>query len=276
VSLPFSDHCEPLVDDEHASEFIAQVVGQELRKKRWQYVECRPIQDLKVNGFRESKILYAFHQLDLRPELDVIFRGFHKDSIQRKIRRAEREGLGYNEGSGSALMREFYGLFELTRRRHNLPAPPLDWFENLSRCFGSALKIRIAYKGHLAIAAMITIKHRNTLVYKYGCSDSEFHKLGSMPFLYWRSIKDAKQEGLENLDLGRTDAGQQGLITFKNRWGAKQSVLNYLRFSVHPSTTHFLDMSKAGFKRRAAESVISYLPSRIISKIGHMLYPHVG
>ena len=41
---------------------------------------------------------YSFHQLDLRPDLGTLLRSFHKSSTQRKIRRAEREGLTYRRG----------------------------------------------------------------------------------------------------------------------------------------------------------------------------------
>ena len=87
---------------------------------------------------------------------------------------------------------------------------------------GDSLTIRLARKDGTAIATLLTLRHRNNVIYKYGCSDERFHHLAGMPFLFWRSIQDAKKEGLERLDFGRTEAGQQGLITFKNRWGAKQ------------------------------------------------------
>ena len=44
----------------------------------------------------QSNTVYWLHQLDLTPDLNTIFSTFHKASIQRKIRRAEREGLTCN------------------------------------------------------------------------------------------------------------------------------------------------------------------------------------
>ena len=277
VSLPFSDHCEPLLDSELTPGVLAELIARELEQNRWRYVELRPLEPIPVEGrFSNSNIVYAFHELDLTPCIGVIFRNFHRSSIQRKIQRAEREELRYCEGSHDALLDDFYTLFELTRRRHRLPPQPRRWFDNLVRCFGSALKVRVVYKDHQALAAMITIRHRKTLVYKYGCSDARFNNLGSMPLLFWQAIQDAKSEGLDSFDFGRADAYQQGLITFKNRWGAKQSVLTYSRYSHRNNATHFFDLATGNLKARAAKSLMSYLPAKMVSKIGQKLYGHVA
>lgn len=277
ISLPFSDHCEPLFGSDLTPEMVAKIVTVELAQNDWSYVELRPLgTGLNCDCCSKSDIGYAFHELDLTLGPDVLFRKFHKSSTQRKIRRAERERLSYCEGSDDALLNDFYSLFELTRRRHGIPPQPREWFNILRRRFGAALKIRMAYRNHQALAGMITIRHRKTLVYKYGCSDSQFNNLGSMHFLFWRAIQEAQSEGLESLDLGRTNVDQQGLITFKNRWGARQRHLTYSRFSSHISATHFLDLSTGNLKARVAKSLVSHLPLRIVSRIGQILYGHVG
>jgi CelD/BcsL family acetyltransferase involved in cellulose biosynthesis len=138
------------------------------------------------------------------------------------------------------------------------------------------LKIRVASKAGQPVAAMITLRHKETMVYKYGCSDARFHNLGSMHLLFWSAIQEAKNSGLSWFDFGRTDADQQGLITFKNRWGATQSHLTYSRFGTSNSATHFFDITTGKWKARAAKSILSCLPDRVISKVGQLLYAHVG
>ena len=86
------------------------------------------------------------------------------------------------------LLDHFYRLMLLTRRRHNIPPQPKRWFQNLIECFGGALKIRVAFKDSRAISAILTLRHKDTLVYKYGCSDAQFHRLGGVQFLFWKSI----------------------------------------------------------------------------------------
>src|SRR6202161_895955 len=48
VSLPFSDHCEPLVDTADALDAMASALEQECRGRQWRYVEVRPLQRFEM------------------------------------------------------------------------------------------------------------------------------------------------------------------------------------------------------------------------------------
>jgi len=277
VSLPFSDHCEPLVDREEDLHVLIAAIEEETRREKWRYFEIRPLTPMTVaTSLHTATTHYTFHELDLQSDLETIFANLHKDSIQRKIRRAEREELRYEEGTSDALLNDFYRLVELTRRRHRLPPQPKKWFQNLVSCFGDALKIRVARKDGKALAAMLTIRYKNTLVYKYGGSDARYNKLGSMHLLYWTSIQDARASGLRYFDLGRSDAGQFGLITFKNRWGAKESLLTYSRYALSGDLRHTFDLSSAKSRSARARCLLKYLPNGLVSLLGRALYKHVG
>src|SRR3989441_4735655 len=93
VSLPFSDHCEPLVHNSEELSALSLFLQRNRKLERWKYVEIRSANSalLLDGGFHEAKTFYL-HRLDLRPSLDALLRSFDKDSVQRKIRRAEREG----------------------------------------------------------------------------------------------------------------------------------------------------------------------------------------
>jgi CelD/BcsL family acetyltransferase involved in cellulose biosynthesis len=277
VSLPFSDHCELLADDEQDLQLVAAELERQTRDGHCQYVELRPIRPLNLSTslFRSTET-YHFHQLNLTADLDTIFRNFHKDSIQRKIRRAEREGLDYREGSPTEHLDRFYRLFTITRQRHQVPPQPLNWFRNLIDNFGDDLKIRMAFKKGLPVASILTIRHKDTLVYKYGCSDVRYNSLGGMHLLFWNSIQEAKNAGLTVFDFGRCDSQQMGLITFKRRWGAAESILTYSRYaSADNSSVHF-PPDESSFRMRLAKQVFTRIPARCLPLIGSLLYKHVG
>ena len=277
VSLPFSDHCEPLVNDENAAAILSKILEQELAHNQRGYVEVRPMQSFDLMKSRpRTEIFYAFHQLDLAPDLDLLFRNFHKSSIQRKIKKAQAEKITCKEGRTEVFVDGFYELFQRTRKRHRIPPPPRRWFLNLVQCFGDALNIRMAYKDGRAVAAMLTLRHKDTLVYKYGASDPDFHRFGAMHLLYWTAIQEAKMLGLRKFDFGRTDSDQHGLITFKSRWDAKASSLTYLRFGGNGPSTHFFDLSTTKWKAKAAKVMVSHLPYPVVSAIGQLLYRHVA
>jgi len=277
VSLPFSDHCDWLVDNKEDTRSIWEALEQSMQRQHWRHIELRPLRSVRMPAWLvHARIRYSFHALDLRPDLETIFANFHKSSIQRKIRRAEREGLVYCEGSSERLLDQFYGLLCITRKRHRLPPQPRRWFANLMQCVGDGVKIRVVLKEGRPVAAMITVRYQNTMIYKYGCSDKQFNRFGGNHLLFWNAIKDAKNSGLLCFDFGRADADQQGLITFKKRWGAAESILNYSRHSIASSSTNMFDLPAGTWKTRAAKFVLSCLPSRMVVRIGQAFYGHAG
>src|SRR3989442_4311166 len=67
VSLPFSDHCDPLVA-EGDEERLIDALRAERERGRWKYVELRTFHGLsKTRGFTASE-RYCLHRLDLRAD----------------------------------------------------------------------------------------------------------------------------------------------------------------------------------------------------------------
>ena len=274
VSLPFSDHADPLLDQPDDLDQLLLHLQAGQASGQWSSIEFRSPhqQNLPENwvDFHDGQT-YLLHRLDLRPDLQQLFRNLQKDSIQRKIRRAEREGLKYEEGCSDDLLKKFYNLTLLTRRRQSLPPPPFAWFRNVLDSLGDMARLRIAYKDTQPIGAVFTLFHRETAVYKYGCTDARFHQLGVMPFLLWKTIEDAKQRGATQLDMGRSDLSNEGLITFKDRFGAARSTLTYKKY---PGKRR----AGIGESRRMvlAKRVFGYLPDKLLVLAGKLLYPHIG
>src|SRR5712691_1615630 len=272
VSLPFSDHCEPLT--ERPEDLLSLLNFLEFKRsdEGWKYVEIRPrtFREVPHPGMSLAQ-RYCFHSLDLGPELEQIFRRFHKDSTQRKIRRAERERLTYEEGRSEALVEKFYPLLLLTRQRQQLPPHPRAWFSKLAECLGNRMKIRVASKDGRPIASILTLSWKDVMVYKYGCSDERFHNLGGMHLLLWTAIQEAKTDGCREFDLGRSDSDNPGLITFKDHWGAGRSELAYWR---NPAPV--APIAAAALARRIAKFAFARLPNRLLIAAGDLLYKHIG
>jgi CelD/BcsL family acetyltransferase involved in cellulose biosynthesis len=274
VSLPFSDHCEPLVDRSEDLSALVEFLAGEVGQSRWSSLDLRPREfatgPKTLSGLAEGP-RYYLHILDLAWPAERIFHGFHHSSTQRAIRRAEREDLSYEVGTSESLLSTFYALLRLTRRRHGLPPQPLEWFRNLVACLGDRLAIHVARKNGQPIASILTLSFKKTMVYKYGGSDAAHHRLGGMPFLFWRAIQEAQQQGMEQLDLGRSDLNQSGLIAFKDHLGATRSLLTY--YTCPERTSSAAHDSPLG---RAARRVVAQLPDRALDLAGRLLYKHLG
>jgi CelD/BcsL family acetyltransferase involved in cellulose biosynthesis len=272
VSLPFADHCEPLFGDSGDRHLLSDRLAEECKRQHCKYMEFRPLlasADLG-NEFQPSESFYI-HELDLAPSIEQLFKGLHKDSIQRKIRRAEKEQLSYEVGSTREFIETFYHLLLITRRRHHLPPQPVSWFSNLAKNMGDALHIRIARKNGAPIAALLTLRHRSNVIYKYGCSDGAFHQLGGMPFLFWKLIEEGKATGAQCIDFGRSEMENEGLVAFKDKFGTTKRTLTYFRY---PQTQkqNASSWGDSGLARR----VFSVLPDGVLSAAGKVLYRHIG
>jgi hypothetical protein len=272
VSLPFADHAEPLVDDCVGASELSEWMRAQCDEQNWKYIELRPVSWTAQSGspLRESDVFW-FHTLNLEPTTEQLFRGLHKSCVQRRIRRAEHEQLSYERGRSAELIDDFYKLLIITRRRHRLLPQPRVWFQNLVACMSPNAEIRVARKDGRPIAAIFTMIHRETVVYKYGCSDERFHHLGPMPFLFWRLIEESKAAGFQQIDFGRTDLDNAGLIEFKDRMGATRKKITYLRY---PSGS-----DSRGLASRCLplmRPLFSVLPDALSSLAGRALYRHIG
>lgn len=271
ISLPFSDHCEPLINRSDELDDMLLHLERRVDQERWKHIEIRPV-SLEPSSHTKlgRSVIYCFHRLDLRLSTEKLLQNCDKNSVQRKIRRAEREKLKYEEGTSADLLQKFYRLLVMTRRRHYLPPQPVDWFRGLMVAFGNDLKIRVASKDDVAVASVLTLSHKKSIVYKYGCSNAAFNNLGGMPFLFWKTIQEAKEAGFEDLDMGRSDTNNPGLIAFKEHWGAVGTPLSYWSYP------HRTGGSPTGGKKGLARRLVSVMPNVALEAVGKLLYKHLA
>jgi len=279
VSLPFSDHCQPLVDNPDDLRLLVSYLKEQLDGGKWKCIELRPLvssgSSLETQPYFSHNEEFHFHKLDLRPDLDAVFRNFHKSCVQRKIQRGEREHLEYEAGRSERILTKFYDLLLLTRRRHQLPPQPMAWFRNLLACLGDKVTVRIVSKDGQPIASILTLFYKNSLVYKYGCSDARFHNLGGMPFLFWRTIQEGKELGAQEFDLGRSAADNPGLVAFKDHLGADCSKLYYCRAS-QDGSGNLTAVGPADWRLRLVKGAFARMPDPLLKIAGNLLYRHVG
>jgi hypothetical protein len=273
VSLPFSDFCDPLFESPEEFQFLIKHFREILKKKKWNYVELRPLTDelgqiAEQEEYRSSSFYFS-HRLDLRADTGTILKSFDKDSVQRRIRRAERAGLTEEHGRTSSLLKDFYGLMIVTRKRHHVPPQPYVWFENLMRYLGEALEIWAAYKDGIPVASILTLQFKDTVYYKYGCSDARFNNLGATPLLLWRTIAQAKLKNAMEFDFGRTEKENASLVAFKDKWAPRSKPIIYLRFPQNGTSAENKSTKFAG-------EIFGRMPEKLLVLTGNLIYRHIG
>jgi len=275
VSLPFSDYCEPLCHAGSDLENLIRHLQSQLASQKCRYLQIRPVSGLfgetSARAGWQPADEYFLHVLDLKPPLAELFASFDKDSVQRRVQRAERAGLVENCGGSEALLRDFYKLFVLTRRRQGVPATPYRWFRSLAGELGQALNIRVAYKDGAPVAAIFTLAFKDIVYYKYGCSDSKFNSYGATPWLFWQAITAAKSSAATRFDFGRTEPNNPGLLAFKNHWVPHPRRITYWQYpSGRPQSP------EKSWKRKLGKRMFSLVPASVNVAIGNLLYRHVG
>lgn len=273
VSLPFSDHCDPLIDTGADAECLADDLRYRLHKEHCDYIELRPtapILDADLN-FGTSATFFL-HRTDLRRPLDYLYRTFHASCIRGKVRRALREGLVCQVGNPEDKLHSFYKLFVSTARRHHSPPHTMTWLRNLIRFCRPNVQVDLALKDRCPIAGILTVRYKQEMVYKYGCSDPKFHKLGGTVFLLWKAIQEAKTSGITRFDWGRSDPDYSGLVTFKDHWGAQRSTITYLRY---PSQACNRTVA-ADWKIQVAKHTFGRMPNSCLIAAARLLCRHAG
>ena len=85
-----------------------------------------------------------------------------------------------------------------------------------------------------------------------------------------QAIQEAKVDGVQQFDFGRSDYDNAGLMTFKDRWGSQRMDLTYWRL---PSQS----ASGCGqWKLKVAGPIFARMPDRLLAACGRILYRHIG
>jgi lipid II:glycine glycyltransferase (peptidoglycan interpeptide bridge formation enzyme) len=269
VSLPFTDYCPPLYRDRRALENLTQgLVGLFQEKHnprfevRWELPACPPIQSYSP---------YVRHTLNLNRDIESISKFFHRTQRQN-IKTAEKNGVQIELGKDLDHLRMFYRLHCLTRRRQGVPVQPWRFFELLliriiEKGYGFIL---LAYKADQCLAAGLFLYWQQSLIYKYAASNESDQNLRPNHLLTWTAIRWGSEHGLKVLDFGRTDVENEGLRTFKNRWGADEIPLSYSILSAKPPQL------SSGRRGALMHRIIQNSPLWVCRSAGELLYRHYG
>lgn len=270
VSLPFTDACYPFERAEgHLGDSIKAVV-EFGRSAEWAYAEWRGPDISEDHAFSNDR--YLVHDLDLTKSETEIFSKL-KDSNQRNIRKASRDGLTIEIGTSPDTLPRFYDLNCLTRKHHGLPPQPLSFFKNvqryiISRGYGTYISAR--NEGRI-IASSIFLHFGSAAFFKYGASDPRHLNHRPNNAILWEAIRWYKARGMTSLSLGRTDIDDLGLLRFKRSWNGTEQLLRYYRFDFGKRAgIHRPFISEHGTK------LFSYTPRIVLRMIGKALYRHMG
>jgi CelD/BcsL family acetyltransferase involved in cellulose biosynthesis len=268
VSLPFSDHCKPLFQDDFYQRKLFEYLSELQVEFGVPHIEIRG----EIHGgdhvYRNSE--QVLHQLKLSNDPQEVFIGFHYQVRKKSISRAERDGVRVRWAENKDDLDTFYRLHLLTRSRLGVPIQPKRYFELLwKRIIDAKLGfILLAYMESLPIAGAVFLTFKNTLIYKYSASDMNYRRYRANHLLLWTAIRWGCEQRKTILDFGRTDVSDVGLCSFKRSWGTDEIPLIYSTMTYNPPS------KKSGRLQDIMGTIIQKSPLWVCRATGELLYKH--
>lgn len=270
VSLSFADYCPAIVHSGSDFQMLFENILEVGRKSGWKYIEFRGepflCDQLPIK-------VYEHHEIELSED-EGKMRSRLRDNTARNIRKAQKEGIKIEISQSLEAVHQFYRLHCLTRKRHGVPPQPLFFFENLHKYvitngFGFTA---LAKYGDSTVAALICLSFGKNAVYKYGASNMDYQHLRANNLLLWESMRMSARQGCRYFSLGRTDLENEGLLAFKNGWGAKNNRINYYRYSY--CDKGFASSNEDQFLKY--KNILKCLPVPVLCVLGRIAYRHMG
>jgi CelD/BcsL family acetyltransferase involved in cellulose biosynthesis len=270
VSLPFTDRCSPLLSPSFDLKTLLDAALDIGRTRNWKSLEIRGVSE----DVAPASVSFYQHDLDLALSETNLFEGCDS-GMRRSIRKAQRSPLEIELHTSLESVETYYGLHQLTRRKHGLPPQPLSFFRNLhqfviGRGHGKVLLARL---GGTAVAGAIFLHFGGHSVYKFGASNEDAQDLRPNNLLLWRGLLEMKSLGANTLSFGRTSLDQDGLRRFKRAFGATEMPLDYVKYDYRSST---FALHEADHSSGAHTQFFRLCPKPLSRLIGTLLYPHVG
>ncbi len=268
ASLPFTDHCDPLGQFEDIEGLIVSLEA-ERRRRGLTSVTIRSEEGLGrsvwTGGLR--------HVLTIDRPADELFQRFDRSQVQRAIKKAEREGARVRISERREDLTEtFYSLHLSTRRRLGVPIQPQSFFDRLwERMIAAGLGVVFVVEVEgVPCSAGVFLAWNGKVIYKYGASDQRMWSHRPNHALFWRAIQWSAENGFNTFDFGRTDLNNEGLRSFKAKWGTVESEL---RYSVLGGAPPKRANSAA---TRALGALIQHSPEIVCRQVGKYFYRYAA
>jgi lipid II:glycine glycyltransferase (peptidoglycan interpeptide bridge formation enzyme) len=275
VTMPFSDHCSPLVRDDHEGRMLLDSVLVDARENVAARVELRGWpESLSAPNVLVSAHGYVRHVVDLTPGRDMLLKGL-SENARRSVKRAEKNGVTTRFAETPADFDLFLALNRKLRRRHGMLPQPVRFFHAIrrnliERGMGSIL---LAERAGVPLAALLLLRHRDVTLDKYAVNDPSLLEYRGSHLAMWKAIEAEAARGARWYDMGRSDATAVSLHRFKEQWGAAMIDAPYY---YHPAPGGQNTADPAGFKKTILELFARVAPNPIYDAAGKLVYRHLG
>ena len=193
--------------------------------------------------FNNNEIKYKFNLIDSRISLFNILpdnkneneisvkiidncHKHHKRILNKYLKISNEFKLCRN----TTTMKELWNIHKGNMARIGGKYKPLHFFEKIEKIFdiGKEYDIYSIKKGDLLAATLLIFYFKDTVEYFTPAINEDFRKYQPLNFLIYETMIDVvKRKDIKIWNWGGTWNSQEGLYTYKKRWGAKESSYKY-------------------------------------------------
>jgi lipid II:glycine glycyltransferase (peptidoglycan interpeptide bridge formation enzyme) len=276
ATLPCAQYCDPLVSSKEQYEALKHRVLDHMAEHQipsWEMKTTHSFSHEPPPSSMETS-QYMTHILKLGMAYENIYKGFHKNLVQRSIKKAYRNGLTLKRCQSQAEIVDFYDLYMQMRRTKGLLPQPRCYFEALWKLLKPLHQIEVlfALHGQQKISAILLLKYKDSVIYEYGATMEGMHQYSPSPFLLGEAIHEAADQGFRYFDFGRTSVTETGLAQFKSHWGAEQQNLRCFNMATSAPMSSMRQNTKT---RTLMALAIKLLPKSACERVALPLYKHL-
>ncbi len=192
-------------------------------------------------------------------------------AIPRKQRAEVRKGIEINlQTSFSQDVDIFYKVYAESVRNLGTPVFSKNYIETLINVFGDACEITTIGHQGTALTSVLSFKYKDQILPYYGGGLPDARHFSAYPYMYWKVMERAAEEGFRIFDFGRSMEGS-GAFSFKKNFGFEPQKLAYQYHLV--KAQELPDMDPDSQRNKLLTDAWKLLPLPIANRLGPLLYP---
>jgi len=228
ISLPFSDYCDPQVEDRDGWNAVVEPIMALGRPITLRLLKNRiPLLDERFEMAGRA----VWHGVDLRRSEQELWSDL-APSARQNIRRAQRHNVVIRHSSQLDDIHIFHELHcRLRKSKYRMLAQPRAFFTALHTAFAAddLIHVLLAEVDGIAIAGLLLLCWDDTIYYKFNASVDQRFRPNDL--LTWEAMLLGHRLGLHCLDFGRSDIDQPGLIRYKEKFASIKNEIYTLKWT---------------------------------------------
>ncbi|MBO6719063.1 MAG: GNAT family N-acetyltransferase [Rhizobiaceae bacterium] len=270
VAVPFRDRGGALFNGPDAFGALVASAGKVAADERaanvvLKTIEPYPAAAVEAAGLARSDY-WVHSETDLRQlDADTLLRRLG-DKTRNMIRQAEQAGLHVNEVEPHPNLDRWLHVYRKSQHLLGLPAFPGRFFERMLRLLGAGEKAKLFLvndRDGNTVAASIVFLEKTRVIYGYSASTPLGREARANDLMLFRLLTWSMERGLQRFDMGSDSPLQEGLLFFKRKWLAKQTVIPTYHMGDSPAAP--VDSSTGRFA--GVRKIVARLPEPV-SRLG--------